>query len=138
MQTLVGLHSLWRWVVLLVVVIAFVRGVIGWLRGGAWTGNDRILTLVAVGALDIQLLLGLAVYGAGRHWDTANSSTFIASIHPLVMIVAIAIAHVTSSRIRRTEPPNAKFRTLAIGLFIALFLITAAIPSYSWSRAWVG
>jgi hypothetical protein len=135
MEFLVGLHSLMRWVVLLAVTVAFVRGLIGWLRGGTWTANDRVLTLVAITALDIQLLLGLIIYGTGSHW---NSSNFIAYVHPLVMITAIVIAHVTSLLIRRTESATAKFRTLAIGLFVALFLITAAIPSGSWSRAWVG
>jgi hypothetical protein len=134
MDVLIGLHSLWRWVVLLVVTVAFVRGLIGWLRGGAWTGNDRLLALVATIALDIQLLLGLAVYGGGSHWE---SGTFLAYIHPLVMIIAIVVAHTTTILIRRTEPASAKFRTLTIGLFVALFLITAAIPSGSWSRAWV-
>lgn len=133
--TFVNLHSFWRWVVLLVVTIALVRGIIGWLRGGSWTKNDRILTLVAISALDIQLLLGLAVYGGGNHW---NSSNFIAYIHPLVMIAAIVVAHVTSTLVRRTERANDKFRTLALGLFVAIFLITAAIPAGSWSRAWVG
>ena len=133
--TLVGLHSLWRWVVLLVVVIALVRGIVGWLRGGSWTKNDRVLTLVAISALDIQLLLGLAVYGGGNHW---NSSAFLAYVHPLIMIGAIVIAHITSTLVRRAEPATAKFRTLAIGLFVAIFLITAAIPAGSWSRAWVG
>ena len=134
-STFVNLHSFWRWIVLLAVTVALVRGIIGWLRGGSWSKNDRILMLVAITTLDIQLLLGLAVYGGGNHW---NSSSFIAYIHPLVMIIAIVVAHATSIMIRRTEPANNKFRTLAIGLFVALFLITAAIPSASWSRAWVG
>ena len=134
-STFVNLHSLWRWFVLLAVTIALVRGIIGWLRGGSWTKNDRILMLVAISTLDIQLLLGLAVYGGGNHW---NSGNFIAYIHPLVMIIAIVVAHVTSAMVRRAEPANHKFRTLAIGLFVAIFLITAAIPAGSWSRAWVG
>src|SRR6478672_1395885 len=117
MHTLIGLHSLWRWVVLLVVVIALVRGVIGWLRGGAWTSNDRILTLVAVSALDIQLILGLLTYGGTKSW---NASAFIAYIHPLVMIAAIVIAHITSSRVRKTTDAQGKFRTLAIGLLVAI------------------
>ena len=83
--------------------------------------------------LDVQLLLGLAVYFTGSYWD---ASSFIAYVHPLVMIGAIVVAHVTSILIRRTEPASAKFRTLTIGLFVALFMITAAIPSSSWSRIW--
>ncbi len=83
MQTLIGLHTLWRWVVLLAVAVALVRGVIGWLRGGAWTSNDRLLVLLAVSALDIQLILGLLTYGGTKSW---NAGTFIAYIHPLVML----------------------------------------------------
>ena len=134
MQTLIGLHSLWRWVVLLVVLVALVRGLIGWLRGGAWTGNDRILALVAVSTLDIQLILGLLVYGGNESWNAGN---FVAYMHPLVMLAAIVVAHVTSSRIRKTTEARGKFRTLALGLIVAVFLITAAIPPGTWSRAWV-
>lgn len=131
--TLVGLHSLWRWVVLLAVLVVLVRGLVGWLRGGAWTSNDRLLTVFAVSALDLQLLLGLAVYGGGKHWE---SGAFLAYVHPLVMIAGIVVAHVTSAMIRRTEPVNAKFRTLTIGFVVAILLITAAIPAGAWSRAW--
>lgn len=134
MGVIVGLHSLWRWVVLIVVVVAFVRGLIGWLRGGGWTSGDRILALLAITAIDIQVVLGLLAYGIGKHWQ---SDAFIAYIHPAVMIIALAIAHIFSARAKRATIPVIKHRTLAIGLFLTLFLITAAIPAYSWSRAWV-
>lgn len=134
MDALVGIHSLWRWVVLIVVLVAFVRGLIGWLRGGDWTSNDRTLALLATTALDIQLVIGILVYGAGQHW---KDGPFIAYIHPLIMIIAIAIAHIFSVRARRAATPIAKHRALAIGLFLTLFLVSAAIPAYSWSRAWV-
>src|SRR5262245_53999743 len=94
MDFLVGLHSLWRWVVLIAVVVAFVRGVVGWLRGGAWTENDRTLVLVTTSVLDIQFLLGLAVYTIGKFWQ--KDDAFQAYIHPLVMIAAIIVVHVTS------------------------------------------
>lgn len=134
MGVLVGLHSLWRWVVLIVLVVAFVRGLIGWLRGGDWTSGDRTLALLATTAIDIQVVLGLLVYGIGQHWQ---SGAFIAYIHPAIMIVALVIAHIASARAKRAATPIAKHRTLAIGLFLTLFLISAAIPAYSWSRAWV-
>lgn len=134
MGVLVGIHSLWRWVVLVVLLVAFVRALIGWLRGGDWSSNDRILALLATTSLDIQLVIGVLVYGAGQHW---NGSAFIAYIHPLIMIIAIVIAHVASVRARRVTTPIAKHRAMAIGLFVTLFLISAAIPAYSWSRVWV-
>jgi hypothetical protein len=123
-------------VVLIVLPVALVRGVMGWLRGGAWTSNDRTLVLLATSVLDIQLLLGLIVYVSGQHWKSENSSTFIAYVHPLVMLGAIAVVHVTSVLIRRTEPANAKFRTLTIGVLVSLVMITAAIPPGTWSHIW--
>lgn len=135
MGALVGLHSLWRWVVLIVVTVAFVRGLIGWLRGGDWTSSDRILALLATTAIDIQVVLGLIVYGIGQHWQ---SGPFLAYVHPAVMIVALVVAHIFSARAKRAATPIAKHRTLAIGLLVTIFLITAAIPSDSWSRLWAG
>jgi hypothetical protein len=133
MNVLIGLHSLWRWVVLIVVLVGIVRGLVGWLRGGDWTANDGKLALAATTVVDIQLLLGLLVYIVARGWTLG---AFLAYVHPLIMIIAIAVIHIASSRIKRAETPVAKHRTLALGLILALILITAAIPSYAWSRAW--
>ncbi len=135
MSVLVGLHSLWRWVVLLVMLVALVRGLLGWLRGGAWTDLDRQLTLATVGAIDIQALLGIIIWLGERRWG--GDDAFLSFIHPLVMIVALAIAHAGSARLRRETEPAAKHRWLALSLIVVLFLVTAAIPSYSWGRAWV-
>ncbi len=101
MGVLIGIHSLWRWVVLIVVLVAFVRGLIGWLRGGDWTRNDRTLAMLATTALDIQLVIGILVYGAGQYW---KDGAFIAYIHPLIMIIAIAIAHIFSVRAPGRNP----------------------------------
>ena len=134
MSVLVGLHSLWRWVVLLVMLIALVRGLLGWLRGGAWTGLDRRLTLAAVSAIDIQALLGIIVWLGERRWDGSNP--FLSFIHPLVMLVALAVAHAGSARLRRESEPAARYRWLTLSVVVVLVLVTAAIPSYSWGRAW--
>jgi len=132
---LVGMHSLWRWVVLIAVLVALVRGLIGWLRGGAWTGLDRQLSLLATTALDIQLLLGILLWITERRW---SDGAFFAFVHPLVMIAAIAVAHLGSIRIRRETDAVARHRWLALSLLVVLILVTAAIPSYSWSRIWAG
>lgn len=134
MGAIVGVHSLWRWVVLLVMTVALVRGLLGWLRGGEYKSGDRTLAILATTAIDIQVVLGLLIYGLGQHW---KSGAFIAYIHPVVMIVALIIAHVFSARAKRATTSVAKHRALAIGLILTLFLVTAAIPAYSWSRAWV-
>jgi hypothetical protein len=132
---LLGMHSLWRWVVLIAVLAALVRGLIGWLRGGEWTGLDRQLSMLAVTALDIQLLLGILLWITERRW---SDGAFFGFVHPLVMIAAVAVAHLGNVRIRRETDATARHRWLALSLLVVLILVTAAIPSYSWSRVWAG
>lgn len=133
LQTIVGLHSFWRWVVLLVLLVGIVRGLTGWLRGATWEPRDRQVALLVTTALDIQLLLGVVLWlGMLRE----SRSVFFGIVHPVVMIVAIAIAHVASLQAKKAASDTAKFRALAIGLIVAMFLITAAIPSKSWMRLW--
>lgn len=134
-ETLVGLHSLWRWVVLLAVTVAIIRTLIGWLRRGDWTDSDNLLRVVAINALNVQVALGIVIWLIQRRWD---DGVFLGIIHPLVMLAALGIASVGSARARRATEPVVKHRTLALSLIATMFLVTAAIPSDSWSRAWRG
>lgn len=131
---LVGVHSLWRWAVLLVATIALVRGLIGWLGTRPWTSLDGTLARVTGGVVSLQVLLGVIIWLAEGRW---SDGLFLGVIHPLVMIVALGVIQVGTARIKRASDDAAKHRTLALSLLLGLFLITAAIPSYSWSRAWV-
>lgn len=133
LQLILGLHSLWRWVVLLAVLAGIIRGLVGWSRGGAWSATDRQLTLLATTAIDIQFLLGVLLWLGERRW---SDGVFFGVIHPVVMIAALAIAHIAATRVKRESDPIAKFRTLALGLIVVMILVTAAIPSASWSRVW--
>lgn len=134
LDLLINIHSLWRWVVLIAITVALIWALAGWLRGGNWGDSDRILMLVTIGAIDLQVLLGIIIWLSGQYW---NRGAFFAITHPLVMILALVVAHVGSTWTKRTSNPVTKYRTLAISLFLVLFLITAAIPPDSWRRAWV-
>lgn len=133
MTVVLGLHSLWRWVVLVAVVVALVRGLAGWVRGGAWTRRDRLISLIAVTAIDIQFVLGVILYITARAWTLGP---FLAVVHPVVMIIALIVAHVGNTRLKALPNPIAKYRTLAISLLVVIILVTAAIPSDAWSKVW--
>ena len=132
---LVGVHSLWRWAVLLVVTIALVRGLIGWLGSRPWTALDGTLARVTGGVVTLQVVIGVIIWLVERRW---GDGLFLGLVHPLVMIVALGLIQAGTVRIKRASGDAAKHRTLALSLLLGLFLITAAIPAYSWSRAWVG
>ncbi|MCB0189700.1 MAG: hypothetical protein KDE31_35760 [Caldilineaceae bacterium] len=56
-------HSGWRYIVLLLLAVVIVKYVIGWLQKGQWTNLGRRLGLFTTIAVDIQMLLGLIIWG---------------------------------------------------------------------------
>ena len=56
------LHSALRWAVLLATAVALVRALAGWRGARPWTRPDDVVGAIAVGLLDLQLVLGLVLY----------------------------------------------------------------------------
>jgi hypothetical protein len=59
MQILLMIHSILRWLIVIVAVIAVVKFAIGWLRGSAFSGMDRGLASGFSGLIDLQVTIGL-------------------------------------------------------------------------------
>src|SRR5205085_12065220 len=55
-------HSWLRWVVVITGLIAVLGGIIGVARKGQWTPADDRAGLWFIGAIDLQVLLGLSLY----------------------------------------------------------------------------
>ncbi len=130
MQPLVlGLHSLWRWVVLITAIAAIVKALVGWVSQQPWSRLDDRLGMIYTIALDVQVLIGLILYILEQRWRLADP--FFTYVHPIIMIFALALAHIGRSRSQRIENAVAKHRTAAIFFLLSFFLIVAAIP---WQR----
>ncbi len=127
METLVTVHSLYRWFVLAVVVATVV---VGWRRYRAETpwgeGSDRPYALAAV-LFDLQVALGIILYLGKQAW---THNLFIAAIHPIGALIAVALFHIGVSRARK-QASAASHRTVAIFALLALLLLVMAIP---WAR----
>lgn len=130
------LHSWVRWLVLVTGALAFARATTG--GGNPWTGADDRATLFFTIALDVQLLLGLALYVvlsptvglAFQNMRVAMQTTsirFFVVEHAIGMFLAVAAAHVGRVRIRRAAP-EAKRRNAAIFTAISLLLLLIAMP----------
>jgi hypothetical protein len=134
-----ALHSLLRWVVLAAGVVAVARA-IGGVRGRrAWTGTDEKAARWFVGALDAQLLLGLALYLglspitaiAFQDFGAAMGNAalrFWAVEHIMGMTIALVLAHVGRVRIRRAADAQRRHRTAAIFFGLALAAVLVTIP----------
>lgn len=130
MEVLVTLHGVWRWVVLLAFVVAIVASLLKWRRGAEWRAADRRWPLLATVALDIQVLLGIVIWVGQARW-AGNHPFFTTVLHPIIMLVALAVAHITMSRSRSLRGP-ARHRAVALGLLAVLVLVILGIPTYAW------
>ena len=132
------LHNVLRWVVLVLAVLAVLRGLTGWLGRKPWVpaaaGPGRVFTI----AMDVQFLLGLLLYfvlspvtGAAMEDFGAAMRVpqlrFFAVEHTFGMVLAITLAHIGRGRVRK-EPPEKRGRTALIFYGLALVIILASIP----------
>ena len=137
--TVLLLHSLLRWVVLLTGLLTAVRGISGWRSRRPWTLPDERAGLWFTISLDLQFLIGLLLYlalspithGAFQDFGGAMQdrvARFWAVEHVFGMIVALALAHIGRSRVHKTGYDLRRHKLAAIFFTLALLAILASIP----------
>lgn len=133
------LHSILRWLVILVVVLSIVRAINGLLFKRGWTQQDNRIGLWFTVLMDVQILLGLILYfvlspitiAALQNFGGAmgNASVrFFAVEHVFLMIIALAVAHMGRSFIRKAATAPEKHRRTIIWYGLSIVLVLAAIP----------
>ncbi|MGH9458138.1 MAG: hypothetical protein ACRD2J_10935 [Thermoanaerobaculia bacterium] len=135
MAFLVALHSWLRWAVLLFGIAALVATLVR--RDGKATVAER-LSLFFIISLDLQFLLGLALWAIGP-WLRGliyapgsvmgnDVSRFFALEHGVLMFAAVAAAHIGRALGRKAATPDRARRRVAIGFAVSLLLMLAGIP----------
>lgn len=127
-DTLVTIHSIWRWLVLVGLVVALVYGFSRSSDAPALEKSTARPFTFALILLDIQVLIGLLVWIAGSGWDL---DVFRAWIHPVGMLIALGIGHAVVGRAAKSGGPSA-YRTAAYGLLATLAIVAATIPRDAW------
>ena len=131
--TLLHLHSVFRFVVSILLILSIILSFSGWFGKSAYTEGNRKLNLFTLISAHIQLLLGLALYfkspfvkfGAAtmktddlRYWTVE---------HITMMIIAIVLITIGHSKSKKALLPVSKHKTIAICYTIALVIIVLAI-----------
>ncbi len=118
------LHSAWRWVLVIVALIALVFFLIEWLRNREFSFSDRRLMLIYTATLDIQVLLGLIlILWSGL--TTAIGFPMYRIEHAVTMIIAVIVAHLN---IRwRDAPMPARARTFFLLTLASLAIIILGV-----------
>jgi hypothetical protein len=118
-------HSGWRYLVILVIVLAIAKSLYSLSTGGRWTKLDQTLGMLTTIMFDIQVLLGLVVWIMGSYWSVANPTS--AWEHPVTMLVATAAAHIAWSRAKKAAADRDKFQNVAIGFLVAGLLLALGV-----------
>ncbi len=127
-DTLVTVHSIWRWLVLVGLVVALVYGFSRSSDAPPLEKSTARPFTFALILLDIQVLIGLLVWIAGSGWDLG---VFRAWIHPAGMLIALGIGHAVVGRATKSGTPSA-YRTAAYGILVTLAIVAATIPRDAW------
>ena len=91
MQILLSIHSIIRWLIMIVAVIAAVKFAVGWQRGSAFQKIDVNLSKGFSGLMDLQVTLGLIYFIWNGLADEGFPSFRIE--HAVTMIIAAVVAH---------------------------------------------
>jgi len=130
------IHSWLRYVVLLL-GLSVIFGAAGGVRRGSWSAGLERLHVVFMGVLDVQLLLGLALYfwlspvaaAARANLGAAMKDPhlrFFGVEHIATMLIAVFVAHLGRTRSKRRG--DARSRGVLITQCVWLVLTLAAIP----------
>jgi hypothetical protein len=134
------IHSLLRWAVLVLGLLAVVRAVAGWTGRRAWIPADKKAGLFFMISVDVQLLLGLLLYGVLSPITTlavfpqfgaamrVRELRFWAVEHLTAMLLAVIAVHTGRIAARRAPDAAAMHRRAALWFGLALLLILAGIP----------
>jgi hypothetical protein len=140
-------HSWLRWVIILLGLLAVARAVSGRASGRPWLASDASAGRFYTIALDVQMLFGLLLYfvfsdlltvaraDMGRAMSTPAIRFWLVE-HLTGMLVAIALAHVGTARVRKATDATARFTQAALfyGLSLVAVLLASPWPGLAQAR----
>ena len=140
------IHSIIRWLVLAAGAYALMRTWRGRLGGRPWEKADGLVARVFVSVMDLQLLVGIILYGifspavAGGFMQPeiavpSRGLRFWMIEHPLAAVVAVALAHVGYLKAKKGGANAHRDASLFFTLAVVIVLAALPWPIFSYGRA---
>ena len=129
----VHLHSGFRYLVFILVVLAIIFSLTGWLANRPFTALNKRVNLFALIAAHIQLLIGVVLLFISPYVHFNNSAMkntvtrYFTVEHWVGMLVAIILITVGYSKSKKMLLPAGKHKVVAIYYLVALVIIVATI-----------
>ncbi|MBC7615464.1 MAG: cytochrome B [Pedobacter sp.] len=129
-EILKNAHSGWRYVVIILLLIAVINAVMGWMGNKSYTEGNRKLNVFTLISAHIQLVFGVILYFLSpltkgpmadamyRYWKVE---------HVVMMVLAIVLITIGNAKSKKGIDGVAKHKSIAIFFGIALIIIVVAI-----------
>ena len=136
-QTLIFLHSIFRWLVLISLVYAIITAFRGYSKNLCFSKRTDQLRHWTATIAHIQLMIGFTLYTQSplvKYYFTnpktfeLSEISFFSIVHGSLMLLAIIVLTIGSALAKRKAADQDKFKTIAIYYSIALLIIFIAIP----------
>lgn len=138
-DVLVHVHSVGRWVVLLLLIFAILNSLIAGRR--PFIRTDARLGLLLMIFADLMLLIGIYLWYAGN-WGFKQIETmggfsevmknptarFFVMEHTLGMLIAIILIHIGKGQAKKQISDKAKHKRTMIFYLLALIIILVSVP----------
>jgi len=131
-DVLLTVHSIVRWLVVAVTVVALVWFALRWIGGAAESRADRPLMAAFTGLIDLQTLLGITLLlwlgFAGQGFPRHRIE------HGVTMLIAVVVAHLTVRWRRAPSRLRARNNVFVIlGVLVLIFAGISRLP-----QGWFG
>jgi hypothetical protein len=129
MDWLSDLHSVWRWVIFAAAAIALVLSALAAIGTRPWDSlSDRFSFFFTI-AVDVQVLIGAVLWLLNQGW---TREPFMAFVHPVLMLGAVALAHIGRARSERSTGDRSRGRVATVFFLASVVVMVIAIPTASW------
>lgn len=122
MNIVLELHSIVRFLVLLLAIIGILLALVGLAQKKTPAKMDQTAGSIFLGLYDLQMLLGILIILLGGLKD---------ALHPVVMFIGLVVAHGLQRMTRRAEGTN--IHVMRLGLYIvplAIILLGLAVINH--------
>jgi hypothetical protein len=137
--TLLQVHNILRWLVLILGLIAIIKALGGWQGNKPFTKGDNLVNVLFIAFLHTQLLIGLLLYfvfspitqQAFADFGAAMKNAglrFWAVEHLVGMVIAVAVAQIGRIKSKKSTTDLLKHKRAFIFYSIAFIIIMVFIP----------
>ncbi|MDG2331418.1 MAG: hypothetical protein P8M05_07490 [Flavobacteriales bacterium] len=132
MNALIHAHSGLRWILLILVLLAIIKGFGGISGNKPFSAGTKKTALFAMITCHLQLLVGLVLLFTSSkvsfEFEGSKVASFLVMEHLTGMILGIALITVGYSTSKRSQDDKKKHKRIAIWYTIGLLAILGSIP----------